>query len=105
MATLPEHEPTPVDQVIPGHARRALKVKRLALLDQLLALWIVLAMGLGIILGYFVPNTSVVLEKVQFVNVSLPLGESFSLTGQATDRTPFVCTGRASASNFPSRRS
>ncbi|KAI5474324.1 bile acid:sodium symporter [Pseudohyphozyma bogoriensis] len=48
-------------------------VKRLAFLDQLLALWIVLAMAIGIILGYFVPNTSVVLEKVKFVDVSLPL--------------------------------
>lgn len=53
-----------------------LGMKRLALLDQLLALWILLAMAIGIVLGYFVPNTSVVLEKVKFVDVSLPLGAS-----------------------------
>ncbi|KAM0751171.1 arsenical-resistance protein ACR3 [Meredithblackwellia eburnea MCA 4105] len=50
-----------------------IKIKPLALLDQLLALWILLAMGLGIILGYFVPDTSDVLQKVEFVGVSLPL--------------------------------
>ncbi|BGP33717.1 arsenicals resistance [Rhodotorula toruloides] len=50
-----------------------LQLKRLKLLDQLLALWILLAMALGIILGALVPSTSVVLEKVQFVGVSLPI--------------------------------
>lgn len=69
------HEPTPLDEAVPGSAPRAVKLKRLSWLDNLLALWIVLSMGLGIILGYFVPNTSVVLQKVEFVNVSLPLGE------------------------------
>ncbi|GAA5873728.1 hypothetical protein JCM3774_000151 [Rhodotorula dairenensis] len=48
-------------------------LKRLAWLDKLLALWIFLAMAVGIILGEFVPSTSVVLEKVTFVEVSLPL--------------------------------
>jgi len=48
-------------------------VKRLAWLDKLLAVWIFLAMAVGIILGEFVPSTSVVLEKVKFVDVSLPL--------------------------------
>lgn len=66
---------SPVDEVVPGHASRTVKLKRLNWLDNLLALWIVLAMALGIILGYFVPNTSVVLQKVEFVNVSLPLGK------------------------------
>lgn len=33
-------------------------------------------MAVGIILGEFVPSTSVVLEKVKFVEVSLPLGPS-----------------------------
>ncbi|KAM0746971.1 arsenical-resistance protein ACR3 [Meredithblackwellia eburnea MCA 4105] len=48
-------------------------LKALGFLDKLLALWIILGMGLGIILGYFVPNTSEVLESVKFVDVSLPL--------------------------------
>lgn len=50
-------------------------MKRLAILDRFLALWIILSMGVGIILGYFVPNISVVLESVKFVDVSLPLGK------------------------------
>lgn len=55
-------------------------LKRLAWLDQLLALWILIAMAVGIVLGEFVPQTQVVLEKVQFVNVSLPLGTSTPLS-------------------------
>ena len=50
-------------------------LKRLAWLVKLLAVWIFLAMAVGIILGEFVPSTSVVLEKVKFVDVSLPLGK------------------------------
>ena len=60
-------------------------IKRLKLLDQLLALWIFLAMAVGIILGYFVPNTAVVLESVKFVDVSLPLGESSTLSSTPAD--------------------
>ncbi|ODQ55232.1 arsenical-resistance protein ACR3 [Saitoella complicata NRRL Y-17804] len=48
-------------------------VKRLSWLDRFLTLWILLAMAVGIILGYFVPSTHRVLETVQFVNVSLPI--------------------------------
>ncbi|GAA5903423.1 arsenic resistance protein [Sporobolomyces salmoneus] len=48
------------------------KLKRLAILDQLLAVWIILAMGLGLIIGNF-SSAAEVLEQVQFVDVSLPL--------------------------------
>lgn len=75
-------------------------MKRLAILDRFLALWILLSMGIGIILGYFVPNTSVVLEKVQFVNVSLPLGALFSIQMYATDYTDLKFLSR-SYSNRP----
>ena len=37
--------------------------QQLAILDRFLALWIFLAMAVGIILGNFVPNTSRALEK------------------------------------------
>ncbi|RAL09888.1 arsenic resistance protein, partial [Aspergillus homomorphus CBS 101889] len=47
--------------------------KQLAILDQFLALWILLAMAVGIILGNFVPNTSQALEKGKFVGVSVPI--------------------------------
>ena len=50
-------------------------IKKLSWLDRLLALWILLAMAAGIILGNFVPSTQEVIERVQFVDVSLPLGK------------------------------
>lgn len=49
--------------------------QQLAILDRFLALWIFLAMVIGIILGNFVPNTSKALEKGKFVGVSVPIGE------------------------------
>ncbi len=48
--------------------------KRLNFIDRFLAIWIVLAMALGIILGNFVPNTHVILTSAQFVHVSVPIG-------------------------------
>lgn len=47
----------------------------LGLLDRFLALWIFLAMAIGIILGNFVPNTGPALEKGKFVGVSVPIGK------------------------------
>lgn len=48
-------------------------IKALSWLDTLLWLWILLAMILGVILGYFVPNISTVLEQSQFIGVSAPI--------------------------------
>lgn len=48
--------------------------KGLGWLDRLLALWILLAMAVGIILGNFVPNTSAALQNGKFVGVSVPIG-------------------------------
>ncbi|KAJ5678953.1 arsenite efflux transporter ArsB [Penicillium macrosclerotiorum] len=47
--------------------------KQLGILDRFLAIWIFLAMAIGIILGNFVPNTGEVLEKGKFVGVSVPI--------------------------------
>ncbi|KAF4638031.1 hypothetical protein G7Y89_g69 [Cudoniella acicularis] len=47
--------------------------KALGLLDRYLALWIFLAMAIGIILGNFVPNTEPALQKGKFVGVSVPI--------------------------------
>ncbi len=49
--------------------------KGLGWLDRFLALWILLAMAIGIILGNFVPNTGPALHKGEFVGVSVPIGE------------------------------
>lgn len=50
--------------------------KQLGLLDKFLALWIFLAMAIGIILGNFVPDTRKTLERGKFVGVSIPIGMS-----------------------------
>lgn len=52
----------------------------LGLLDRFLAVWIFLAMAVGIILGNFVPSMSPALEKGTFVGVSIPIGKSYYLT-------------------------
>jgi len=49
--------------------------KSLGLLDRFLALWILLAMVIGILLGNFVPSTGPALQKGKFVGVSIPIGK------------------------------
>lgn len=49
--------------------------KGLGWLDRFLALWILLAMAIGILLGNFVPNTGPALQKGKFVGVSVPIGK------------------------------
>lgn len=51
--------------------------KNLGILDRFLAVWIFLAMAIGIILGNFVPNTGPALQQGKFVGVSIPIGECF----------------------------
>lgn len=50
-------------------------LKGLGWLDRFLAVWILLAMAIGIILGNFVPNTGPALQKGKFVGVSVPIGK------------------------------
>ncbi|RMZ35893.1 arsenite efflux transporter (ArsB) [Aspergillus flavus] len=47
--------------------------KNLGILDRFLAVWIFLAMAIGIILGNFVPNTGPALQQGKFVGVSIPI--------------------------------
>ncbi|CCQ96312.1 arsenite efflux transporter [[Clostridium] ultunense Esp] len=50
------------------------KVSRnLSFLDRYLTLWIFLAMGFGVVLGYLFPHLPVVLEKFQVGTTSIPL--------------------------------
>ena len=49
-------------------------LKALGWLDRLLALWIFLAMAIGIILGNFVDDVGPALKKGKFVGVSIPIG-------------------------------
>lgn len=57
--------------------------KSLGLLDRFLALWIFLAMAIGIILGNFVQNTGPAWQRGKFVGVSVPIGK---LVGCLTTR-------------------
>lgn len=43
-------------------------------LDRLLALWILLAIVIGILLGNFVDGVEEALQRGKFVNVSVPIG-------------------------------
>lgn len=52
--------------------------KGLGWLDRFLAVWIILAMAIGILLGNFVPETGPALEKGKFVGVSVPIGMFYS---------------------------
>jgi ACR3 family arsenite transporter len=49
-------------------------------LDRFLAIWIFLAMLIGILLGNFVEGVGPALQKGTFVDVSLPIGMSLPLT-------------------------
>lgn len=48
--------------------------KSLGVLDRFLALWIFLAMLIGILLGNFVDSTGPALQRGEFVGVSIPIG-------------------------------
>lgn len=54
--------------------------KGLGWLDRFLAVWIFLAMAIGIILGNFVENTGPALQKGKFVGVSIPIGTCSRIT-------------------------
>ncbi|KAK8043396.1 arsenical-resistance [Apiospora rasikravindrae] len=53
--------------------RKVSAFKALGLLDRFLALWIFLAMVVGVLLGNFVPQTGPALERGKFVGVSVPI--------------------------------
>jgi arsenite transporter len=57
-----------------GSTARESLVKKLSFLDRFLALWIFLAMVLGILLGCFVPGTQDVLNTAKLIGVSAPIG-------------------------------
>lgn len=57
----------------PADSEKISAFRGLGWLDRFLALWIFLAMAIGILLGNFVPNTGLALQKGHFVGVSIPI--------------------------------
>ncbi|EFY89841.1 arsenicals resistance [Metarhizium acridum] len=73
-------EPTPNDtkqrdteKQSPACAQKVSAFKSLGWLDRFLAIWIFLAMLIGILLGNFVPSTERVLQQGHWVGVSIPI--------------------------------
>ncbi|KAF4636488.1 hypothetical protein G7Y89_g1598 [Cudoniella acicularis] len=69
----PDIELQESEDTVDRHDSTTSASKGLGLLDRFLAVWILLAMAIGIILGNFVPNTGPALQKGKFVGVSLPI--------------------------------
>lgn len=61
---------------------RSSAFKNLGILDRFLAVWILLAMVIGILLGNFVPETGPALQRGQFVGVSVPIGIDSAFYGR-----------------------
>ena len=57
--------------------------KSLGLLDRFLALWIFLAMLIGILLGNFVENVGPALQRGSFVGVSIPIGKGVNFSWES----------------------
>ena len=62
---------------LPTETINNFRVRRLSFLDRFLPMWILLAMVLGILLGYFVPSTHQVLQGATLIGVSTPIGKLF----------------------------
>ncbi|KFY36154.1 hypothetical protein V494_05277 [Pseudogymnoascus sp. VKM F-4513 (FW-928)] len=61
------------DSTVDGPQKKDSAFKSLGLLDRYLAVWIFLAMLIGILLGNFVENVGPALQKGKFVGVSVPI--------------------------------
>lgn len=81
----PKDEPGDIEKQLNEQPANAVDEKvsafaALGWLDRFLAVWILLAMVVGILLGNFVDNVSPALQKGEFAGVSIPIGEDPSTT-------------------------
>ncbi|KAJ3555460.1 hypothetical protein NPX13_g10351 [Xylaria arbuscula] len=70
------HDPESQDNALdnlPSATKKQSAFKALGILDRFLAVWILLAIILGILLGNFAPNTAAALDRGRFVGVSIPI--------------------------------
>jgi len=75
----PSHDPEKQDTNNPGNEQQRPGetkglLRSLNFLDRFLAVWIFLAMLIGILLGNFVDDVGPALQKGTFVDVSIPIG-------------------------------
>jgi len=52
---------------------RGARTGRLSFLDRLLTLWIFLAMGFGVALGYFLPQAGIAITRLSIGTTSIPI--------------------------------
>lgn len=93
-----DEEHVPPSEVIPSCTHRSDESSEtssspivpvaLGWLDRLLALWILLAMVIGVVLGNFVEDIQAVLQRGKFVGVSLPIGEFLGTEASASINLP-----------------
>lgn len=65
-----------VSDDLPSAPKEKSAFKALGWLDRYLAIWILLAIILGILLGNFAPDAAAQLDRGRFVGVSVPIGTS-----------------------------
>lgn len=64
----------PPPELRPEETKTSLSAfKQLGFLDRFLAVWIFLAMAVGILLGYFEPSTGPAFQRGEFAEVSIPI--------------------------------
>lgn len=68
-----EKSPTTSPDPTMAHAPKTSVYKALGWLDRLLALWILLAIIIGILIGNYAPHASYYLNRGKFVDVSVPV--------------------------------
>jgi cytochrome c-type biogenesis protein len=72
--------------------------KRLSFLDRYLTLWIFLAIGLGIGIGYFLPGLSKFITGLQVSTTSIPIAVGLILLFALGHCLPIVIAGSSTAS-------
>jgi ACR3 family arsenite transporter len=88
----PAREQSSSQNTSDGDATNKSAFKALGLLDRFLAVWILLAMIIGVLLGNFVPETGPALDKGKFVGVSVPIGENSPCSYSYSTQTNSVVT-------------